>query len=106
MKFYNVLEEIIPPLISLQLMNPSYQNFCHCECCQQKITIEVLNKSQPRYVTSDCQRDIVYKLYRGKTMSHLITAQITKAIYALGKSPGHNELSQKQTENRNILSDN
>lgn len=84
-KVHNVLEEIVPPLVTVLLNSPDYQTFCKSDSCQNKIIAKTLNKVPPRYVISDEERQTVFELFNKRFMREILNRHIIIAIYEVDK---------------------
>lgn len=89
MDYYNVLEEVVPTLVSVFLRSPDYQTFCHCDICRRDVIALSLNSIPPRYVTSDEKRNIVVNLFNQSFMRQMVNKHIISAIHVVGKQPNH-----------------
>ncbi|MGM7700100.1 late competence development ComFB family protein [Pseudalkalibacillus sp. Hm43] len=88
-EYFNVLEEIIPTLVTVMLNSPDYQTVCRCQKCSVDIIALTLNSVPPRYVTSDEKREIIFRLYNQSFMRTTLNKHIISAIHVVRKNPNH-----------------
>ncbi|MCF6136122.1 late competence development ComFB family protein [Pseudalkalibacillus berkeleyi] len=87
--YFNVLEEIIPTLVTVTLNSPDYQTVCRCQTCTNDIIALTLNSIPARYITTPEKREIIFRLYNQTFMRTALNKHIVKAIYVVRKSPNH-----------------
>ncbi|MGP4082342.1 late competence development ComFB family protein [Pseudalkalibacillus sp. R45] len=88
-EYYNVLEEIVPTVVTVLLNSPDYQTICRCNKCTIDIIALSLNSIPPRYVTSPDNREIIYQLFNKPFMRTMLNKHIISAIHVVRKNPNH-----------------
>lgn len=87
--YVNVMEEIVSTLVTVLMLSPEYQTFCHCTKCRNDITALSLNTLPCHYVTSNEGRKRVFEMLNTVENRQWINKRIISAIHTVGKYPKH-----------------
>jgi competence protein ComFB len=94
-EYINVMEEIVSTLVTVLMMSPDYQTFCHCPKCRSDIISLSLNTLPCHYVTTKEGRTHIFEMLNTVENRKWINKRIISAIHTVGKYPQH---SQKKLE--------
>ena len=87
--YINVMEEIVSTLVTILMMSPDYQIFCHCQKCRNDITALALNNLPSHYVTTQDGREYIFEQLNREENRKWINKRIIAAIHVVGKYPKH-----------------
>jgi competence protein ComFB len=89
------MEEIVSTLVTVLMMSPEYQTFCHCPKCRNDIIALSLNALPCHYVTTNEGRAYIFEMLNTVENRNWINKRIISAIHTVGKYPQH---SRKRLE--------
>lgn len=87
--YVNVMEEIVSTLVTVLMLSPEYQTFCHCPKCRNDIISLSLNNLPCHYVTTPEGRGQVFEMLNTVENRKWINKRIISAIHTVGKFPKH-----------------
>lgn len=87
--YVNVMEEIVSTLVTVLMVGPEYQTFCHCSKCRNDIIALSLNTLPCHYVTTKESRIKVFEMLNTVENRRWINKRLISAIHVVGKYPKH-----------------
>jgi competence protein ComFB len=86
------MEEIVSTLVTVLMMSPEYQTFCHCPKCRNDIISLSLNTLPCHYVTTMDGRAHIFEMLNTVENRRWINKRIISEIHTVGKYPHHTRI--------------